>query len=266
MERNEKLNSVEKALRILLAFRPDRPAWGVRELGTHLGFSPPTVQRIVGTLKAHGFVDQDPETRQYRLGNVYYRFLDVLQGAYPAARMALPYMKRLLAKTRETVHLNVVQDADRVCIDSLEAPHNLKVGMPVGNRSPLYAGASSKCLLAFSPADFVEEYLAKVKLEPLTDRTLTDMEVLRAELEAVRRRGYAASLGERSRGLGSLSAPVFNHRGLLMAALSLAIPEIRYRDDDHRRFCLEELLKTAREISSVMGREAPESENPQPST
>ena len=67
------VNSIEKALRILLAFQTEHPSWGVRELSAHLGFSPATVQRALQTLKAYGFVNQDPDTRQYRLGNVFFR-------------------------------------------------------------------------------------------------------------------------------------------------------------------------------------------------
>ena len=106
-------NSIEKALRILQAFQIQRPSWGVRELSSHLGFSPATVQRILKTLKAYAFVDQDPETRQYRLGNIYFNFLHTLQSTYPITQAALPFMKRLLSHTQETVHLNVI-DANTI--------------------------------------------------------------------------------------------------------------------------------------------------------
>ena len=71
MKQNQtQFNSVEKALNILLTFQAEQPLWGVRALAANLGFSPATVQRVLNNLKAYDFVDQDPETRQYRLGNV----------------------------------------------------------------------------------------------------------------------------------------------------------------------------------------------------
>jgi IclR family KDG regulon transcriptional repressor len=251
------LNSVEKALNILAAFQTDRPIWGVRELSSHLGFSPATVQRLLQTLKQYHFVDQDPQTRQYRLGNIYFSFLHTLQSTFPIGQAALPQMNRLLAATQETVHLNVIDGMQRVCIETLESPQSLKASMPIGSRSPLYAGASSKCLLAFSSQDFIDSYLVKAKLTPLTDRTIPDAKILRSELEQVRTQGYALSLGERNPGLGSLSAPIFNHRGILLAAVSLAIPEIRYKDEGHRQFCFSELLQAAQAISMIMGYHAP---------
>ncbi len=248
-----RLNSVEKALKILLAFQAERPSWGVRSLSAHLGFSPATVQRILQTLKTHGFVLQDSKNHQYRLGNVFFQFMDTLQHSRPVARSAQPFMERLLTRTLETVHLNALDKKERLCIDTLESPQHLKASMPIGNRSPLHAGASSKCLLAFASSNFIDHYINSVSLESVTGNTITDMSELRGELAVIARQGYAASLGERTPGLGSMSAPILNHRGIVVAAMSLAIPEIRYKDGDHRRRCLKELLATAEELSEIMG-------------
>ena len=246
-------NSVEKALKILLTFQPQQSSCGVRELSAHLGFSPATVQRILQTLKAYAFVDQDPETKRYRLGNIFFQFLDILQSTYTITQAALPFMKKLLSATQETVHLNVIDSMERVCIDSIESPQYLKAGMPIGNRSPLYAGASPKCLLSFSTQDFIENYLKQVKFTPLTENTITCKARLRSEITAIKKRGYAQSLGERNPGLGSLSAPVVNHRGMILAAISLAIPEIRFKDNNHRNLCRKELLSVTKEFSKTMG-------------
>jgi DNA-binding IclR family transcriptional regulator len=246
-------HSVDKALRLLRTFTSERPMWGVRQLSGHLGFSPATVQRLLQTLRSHGFVDQDPETRQYRLGSIYYTFLNILQSGLPVSRAAVPFMKQLLARTRETVHLNVIDGLHRLCIETIESGQPLKASMPIGSRSPLHAGASSKCLLAYSAQEYIETFLGRGPLSPVTENTITDPARLRGELELIRSQGYAASLGERNPGLGSLSAPVLNHRGVLQAALSLAIPEIRFRSDDHRRLCLQELTKMAGDISKIMG-------------
>lgn len=253
MKQTPRYNSVEKALEILMAFAPERPVWGVRELSGHLGFSPATVQRLLGTLKKAGFVAQDERTRQYGLGNVYYRFVRILQSQQPLSRIALPLMQALLDITGETVHLNIIQGNERVCISALESARDLKAAMPVGSRSPLYAGASSKCLLAHAGTAFIGNFLAGVSLTPLTDRTPADVRKLSDELAAIRHRGYALSLGERSMGLGSLSAPVFDCGGFGFAALSLALPEIRFQDDAHRRNCLDALRAHAARLSEQMG-------------
>lgn len=248
-----RLNSVEKALEIMLAFKSNQPSWGVRDLSAHLGFSPATVQRMLQTLKTYDFVVQDPETRHYRLGNIYFRFLDVLQSSYPITTAALPFMRELLSATQETVHLNVIDGLERICIENIESTQHLKASMPIGNRSPLYAGASSKCLLAFSVPEFIDQYLKQVELEPLTDSTINKIAPLMAEIEQTRRQGFAQSLGERTPGLGSLSAPVLDHKGAILAAISLAIPELRFKASRHRQFCLEQLQDISRRCSMAMG-------------
>ena len=76
---NRKLNAIEKALEIMLRFQDvNKASWGIRELSAELGFSPATVQRILSVLKDYGFVRQDPRTRQYFVGNIFYRFLENL--------------------------------------------------------------------------------------------------------------------------------------------------------------------------------------------
>lgn len=247
------INSVEKALKILLSFSAEHPVWGVRELATFLDFSPATVQRLFNNLKAYDFIAQDPESRQYRLGYVYFRFLQTLQSTYPFTQTALIFMQRLLDRTQETVHLNVIENMERVCIENLESPQHLKATMSVGSRSPLYAGASSKCLLAFSSQKLMDAFFRRAKLKRITKNTVTDVRALRAELKTIRENGYAASLGERNPGLGSLSAPVMNHKGVLLASISLAIPEIRYKEDRYRKLCIKALIETANAFSKAMG-------------
>lgn len=246
-------NSIEKALEVLMVFEAEQPEWGVRELSVHLGFSPATVQRALQSLCAYRFVEQNPDTRQYHLGNIFFHFLVVLQGTRTIIRTAPRFMKRLLSKTQETVHLNVVEEGDRLCIDNIESPQDLKAVMPIGNRSPLYAGAASKCLLAFSPADFIKDYLNKTALVPITENTITDKFRLHREMTAIKQKGYAESMGERTLGLGSISAPVLNHQGTVLAAIGLALPETRFQNDRHRQFCTRELLSAARQFSEMMG-------------
>ncbi len=254
MEQNfNHLNAIEKTLKILTSFDAEHTFWGVRELSSHLGFSPATVQRILQTLKQHDFVAQDAQTRRYRLGSAFWTFTQILQQAFPLIETARPFMQQLLLLTQETVHLNVIENFERVCIDSLESPQRLKAGMPAGSRSPLYAGASSKCLLAFASDGFVAGYLQEVSLQAITPETITHKASLKHELANIRRAGFAASLGERNPGLGSLSAPVINHQHQIVASLSLALPALRYQDADHRTHCLNILVTAARDFSRELG-------------
>lgn len=256
-QKEGRTNAIEKALLILLAFKDEQNTWGVRDLSAHLGFSPATVLRILQTLKAHDFITQDHQSKKYRLGNVYFGFFQTLLNANPVTQAVFPFLEKLRDRTRETVHFNVIQGDERVCVNSLDSQQNLKGSMPVGDRSPLHAGASPKCLLAFSPPAVIETYLNQAALTPITENTIVNKNQLRLEISEIKALGYAVSLGERSPGLGSLSAPVLNYKGDLLGCISLAIPEIRFKDYDHRKFCIESLLEIAMLTSKSLGYHEP---------
>ncbi|MFO7988731.1 MAG: IclR family transcriptional regulator [Desulfotignum sp.] len=251
---NKKLNAIEKALEIMLRFQDvNKASWGIRELSAELDFSPATVQRILTALKAYGFVRQDPRTRQYFVGNIFYRFLENLNHSSNLTGIGRQFLEDLARQTRETVYLNVIQGNLRICIDSIESTKVLKAGMPVGNQSPLYAGASAKCLLAFSSDAFQQEYVDAISPTPMTGNTIVDKDALMAELKKIVLRGYAVSLGERTPGIGSVSAPVFDYRQRILASLSLAVPEIRTRDKTHFSHCITLLMDAAMAFSKAMG-------------
>ena len=162
-------------------------------------------------------------------------------------------MEQVSGETKETVHLNILEEGHRICIDTLESSMALRAGMPLGHRSPLHAGASAKCLLAFSLPQFIDTYLESAPLTRLTENTLVDLPALKQALVHIRKDGFATSLGERTPGLGSLSAPIMDHRGRVIGALSLAIPEIRFSDDVHRKKCIVSLVDAARAFSLEQG-------------
>jgi len=249
----KKLNSIEKALVIMLRFQENKPSWGIRELSHELGFSPATVQRILQVLKSYEFVRQEPKTRQYFIGNIFYRFLENLNSSNNLARIGRRFMEQVALSTLETVHLNIIQGSLRICIDTIESPKVLKAGMPIGNQSPLYAGASAKCLLAFSSDAFQNNYIKTTKITPVTKNTITQPDKLFKEIKKIKEQGYAISLGERTLGLGSVSTPVYNYKEQILASLSLAIPEIRFVQKDHLSNCIDILTRAANSFSKEMG-------------
>jgi IclR family transcriptional regulator, acetate operon repressor len=125
------------------------------------------------------------------------------------------------------------------------------MSVALGRRFPLHAGSSSKAFLAFLPTDEQDRYLAERPLDPLTDQTITDVGILRAELATIRERGYAVSYGERQAGAGSIAAPLLDHRGQPVAAISVCGPLERFSDEVDEISSL--LLRTAQELSHQLG-------------
>jgi DNA-binding IclR family transcriptional regulator len=253
IQETKKLTSIEKALEIMLKFQDIKPSWGIRELSTELKFSPATVQRILQVLKSYEFIRQDAKTRQYFIGNIFYKFLESLNSSNNLARIGRRFMEEVATASLETVHLNIIEGHLRICIDTIESHKVLKAGMTAGTQSPLYAGASAKCLLAYSTEEFKTNYFKTTRIEPLTEQTIIDKDKLIKECNKIKKQGYAISLGERTPGLGSLSAPVFDYKGQILAGLSLAIPEIRFKQEDHLSNCINILTRAAKSFSTEMG-------------
>ncbi|MCF8070189.1 MAG: IclR family transcriptional regulator [Desulfobacterales bacterium] len=245
---SKKLGSIEKALATLLSFQGEKQNWGVRELSTHTGLNPATVCRILKILENYEFIEQNAQNKKYHLGNSIHRFTNPLQNAGLIADAARPYMKRLLFQTQETVHLNVIEKMSRVCVEKFESTQKLKVSIAIGDRFPLHIDATSRCLLAFSSSDFIEDYLNYIKQTPFIKTAASNIPKLRIELKTIKTQGYASSLCEHTPGFGVISAPMINHKGTVVAAMSLAVPEIRFSNNDHLSHCKQKLIEAASSV------------------
>jgi DNA-binding IclR family transcriptional regulator len=121
----------------------------------------------------------------------------------------------------------------------------------LGGAYPLHAGASSKALLASLPPEEIQTFFATQRLDPVTDRTITDPDALAGELELIRARGYAVSSGERQAGAASVAAPVLGRGGHLLAVISVCGPQDRFEPLTGRY--AEMLLAAIVELSATIG-------------
>ncbi len=224
-----RLQTVDRALQLLGRFTPERPVWGTSELARELGIAKSMVARLLEALEAHGFVEQDRETRRYALGLSLIRLGLVAQRtAGDLHSVAVPILESLTRETGETSMLCVPREIHSVCIEQIPAPHQgLRLSIERGTISPLHAGASNKALLAFLPAERIEQVIA-AGLTAFTPETTTDPDRLRGQLAEIRRLGWYASAGELTPDVGAVAAPVFDPRGRVVGALSLGGAATRY--------------------------------------
>jgi DNA-binding IclR family transcriptional regulator len=183
------------------------------------------------------------------LGLAYLDRLDVHE-------LARQTMRDLARRTNETSTLSVRVGWRRVYIDQATPARDIKMVIKLGGAYPLHAGASSKALLASLPAEEIQTFLATQRLEPVTDRTVTDAKALVRELDGIRERGYAISSGERQTGAASVAAPVLDRNGRLLAVISVCGPQDRFEPLTERH--AETLLAALAELSATIGhRRAP---------
>ena len=247
------LQTADRALQVLQQFRTPGETLTVGELAARLGVHRSTASRLVSTIVARGFLERTPGER-VRLGPEATRLGGVAVAGRDLLTVAKPIMDRLAAETGEAVTLAVPAGREVLTVAESDGAHFVSSGSWVGVRTPMHCVADGKVLLAFEATMPSGGALAR-----MTRRTITDPEVLAAELGAVRRRGFAVARGELEEGLNGVAVPVWN-RGSCIAALCVSGPQYRLRGSFERAVA-PACLRAAAELEHALGgdpRPAPE--------
>ncbi|MBI5304276.1 MAG: IclR family transcriptional regulator [Chloroflexi bacterium] len=245
------IQSLMRAIAILDCFRADQPQLGVREIARQLTMSTSTVGRLLATLYSAGILSQDPTTRLYRMGPKVLAWGALYTSLLDVREFARPSLEELHRITNETVSLYVLERTERVCVERIESPERVRVVVRIGERMPLHAGSAGKALLAFMPADDIEQIVAQ-PLERMTERTITNRRALLKELKTIRECGFATSHGERFEDALGLAAPIFDSNGKVTAALNVAGPLLRFTDQHVERFA-PKIVLLANQVSRALG-------------
>jgi IclR family pca regulon transcriptional regulator len=254
--------SLERGLAILSSFHSDRPLIGVSELSRGLDLSRSTAHRYVATLAKLGYLQQDPESKRYRLGP---KVLDLGFSALNSMdllEIAAPHLRRLSDETQRTVNLAILDGADVVYIEryrsSQQGQREIDLNLHVGARLPAYCTAMGKAILAFMPEERLAEIIERTDFAPRGPNTLTNARAFRKELEKIRASGIAVNDEELAYGLRSIAAPIHSHGGEVLAALNLAVHRTMVSMDELIARFGPAVIKTAHDISQSMGhRSAP---------
>ena len=223
--------AVDRSLEILetLAAHPDI---SLTELSRLTGHTKSLNFRLLFTLEQRGYVHKDPTRRTYSLG---YRPLFLADQTRRQSRLisvAEPFLDQLAEATHENVLLTVREDLHSVCVAMRQSPKPLRLFAEVGKSGPLHAGGGPKVLLAYAPAEIRNAVLSG-SLEAFTPTSISDPARLEKALEQIRIDGWTVSVGELDASAFSIAAPVNDHSGEVVAALSIAGPISRL--DDHQR-------------------------------
>lgn len=248
----DRIQSIERGFAVLLAFDAERTNPSLIEIAKATGLSRPAVRRILLTLQHLGYVEPTGGSH-WRLTP---RVLTIGQHyATSSAIVAVsePHMGRLVEETHETASLSAMDGREVVYLARVPAKRVLNVTAAAGTRVPAHATSMGRVLLAAAPPEFVEQYLADPGLTPLTPHTITDPGQFRDALEKVRRQGWALVSEERERGLVAVSAPIRDHTGQVVAALSSSSSTGRTSPGHIERYIVPVLTRIAKEISSDLG-------------
>ncbi|MEO8851557.1 MAG: IclR family transcriptional regulator [Allobranchiibius sp.] len=222
------VQSVDRAVTVL-EILARRGSGGVSEIADEIGVHKSTAFRLLAALEEHELVRQAEERGHYELGFGILRLANAIPSRLDLVRQARPVMDALARELDETINIAVLRQGFVVNVGqsigrSAIAAHNW-----IGELTPPHATSSGKVLLAaLTPS---ERRKITKQLHRFTERTITTRAALEEDLRAVKRDGYSSSSEELEIGLHAVAAPIRDHTGNVVAALSVSGPSYRFSED-----------------------------------
>ena len=225
------VQSIDRAASILRCFAEHRSELTLSEIARATGLTTSTAHRLLGSMQENNLVRQT-RNRRYAPGPL---LVQLVRGGLVTAALreaALPTMALLRDEVEETVGLHrLTPNDERVVVDQVESHKELRrTYTELGVPNPLPYGAPGKVMCAWLPRARREAIL-ETRFEPVTSTTVTDPQILRAQLGEIRQCGYALSFAERTPGIRSVAAPLFDHDGAVTGSVSVSGPEMRMPED-----------------------------------
>jgi DNA-binding IclR family transcriptional regulator len=237
-----------KITEILDAFSLSRPSLTLGEIQQATGLPTSTVQRLVTNMVAQGLLDRSGD--QIRIGvRMAYWAAAAVKGVDVLA-VVNPVLREIRDTTGETACFFRTEQGFRVCVAVAETHHALRREMHVGKLLPLHAGSAGRVLLAWD--DELAERVLSGPLEPITDTTVTDPDVLRELVARTRKDGFAITTAEREDGSSGLAAPVFDSAAELVGALAISGPTFRIPRSRCEEW-VELLVAAAEKVTRTLG-------------
>lgn len=244
------MSSASKALDLLSLFSTARPEIGLSQMCKLAKRDKATTYRHLQVLEAAGFVEQNANTKHYRLGPTLLQLGRMREATVPRETGAREATRMLADKTGETAHVSVLSGANLFALLSFESPkHSTRAIIDI-TTFPLHATASGYCALAFGPDGLFDA--ACETLNSYTDKTPSTPQALQAIVEDTRHSGFARSDGRFESEIHSLSAPVFDQTGGFCGAVSVASVASRFAPA-LETLIKSELITASRDISRNWG-------------
>lgn len=244
------LSSAHNCLQIL-DLLSKKEHMGVAEIGKAMNLGKASVFRMLYTLEKAGFV-QKSEDAKYSLGIKFALYGSLVVDRQSIVQVAGSFLEHLRDTFNETAYLSMLTSSgNMVFISRQYSGSSLQMYARMGEERDAYCTASGKAMLAYIDPERSEKFARGYKYTAFTGNTLTCAEDLMHELAEVRANGYAVDREENEIGLVCYSAPLFDHRGNCVAAMSLSGPTTRMYA--RRAEFIEGVLQASRAVSNRLG-------------
>ncbi|MCX6080143.1 MAG: IclR family transcriptional regulator [Chloroflexi bacterium] len=247
------IEALARGLEILSLFSANCPALSLTQIVETLQINKSTAYRVLSTLDAMQYLQQDPSTRLYRPG------LKVLQLGFTAInsieirQIVHPYLERLSQEIGETVSLAVLNGFQTIYIDRIRNQMIVGVILGIGSSLPAHCTSLGKVLLADLPTVALNKLLESNELIRFTPRTVSTPDALRGELDFARQNGYALDDEELASGLRAASAPIRDISRSVIAAVNVTGTVERISLERLKAEIVPALLDVTHQISTALG-------------
>ncbi|MDW7658482.1 MAG: IclR family transcriptional regulator [Bacillota bacterium] len=245
------LQTVDRALAILeiLAYQPKgmRPT----DIAASMHLNKVTVHRLLTTLLRRGFVERLDNGR-YLIGLRLVAISSLRLNNLELKTEAQPWLRQLVDKVGQPVHLAIYDNGEIVYIEKMETFHYMRMYSQIGKRSPIHCTALGKILLSGMSDEAARDVLLARPLRRYTANTLTEPDLVLAEIREARRLGFALDKEEHEPEVFCVAAPVYDYRGQVIAAISTAGSRRDYLDNPQSEV-ISWIRETAGAISGRLG-------------
>jgi DNA-binding IclR family transcriptional regulator len=247
------IQSVSRALDILEAFTANEGELGVTELSRRLKLHKNNVFRLLATLETRGYVEQDKETGNYRLGMKTFEVASVFTHHLGLVRQARPVLEQLAQTTGEAAYLGVLEGPSVVCVDMVDTAQPVRVVSHLGRRLPAHASALGKAQLAYRSREERDDFWKHGAPASPTARAIMEPSQLADELSRVVDREWALEDEELEPGVRGLAAPVRDYARRVVGAIGVRGPAFRLPLERLETELASRVRAAARDVSKRLG-------------
>ncbi len=250
------VQTIERVSQILDILGQNPQGITIRDLSLKVDLPKGTTHRLLSSLSYFGYVRQDSKTRNYFLGFKLVELGNILLSQIDLRKEAEPFLRDLAERTKETVHMVILDRNEVVYIDKVELDHNpsgLRMASRIGLRNPAHSSAVGKVLLAHLSDEALNHFFRGKGLLKRTENTITDIARLKEHLKMVRNQGYAMDDEENEKGVRCVGAPIYDEAGNAVAAISISGPAFRITKKVAQEILKKEVMETALKISQRLG-------------
>ncbi|WML28289.1 IclR family transcriptional regulator [Neobacillus sp. OS1-33] len=247
------VQSLERALTILNKLSEYPDGIQITRLSEQIGLTKGTLHRLLATLSNMNYVTKDEETDKYKLGlQVLFLSRNLLNNT-DVVTVSKPFLEKLSREVNETIHLCTEDHGEVVYIDKIESSQTIRMYSRIGSRAPMYCTGVGKILLSGMTPEARDTIISNMTFIPKTPSTITSKEELLEEIERVKSQGYALDDAENEEILRCIAAPIFDHKGKIIASFSISGPRNRITMEVINDTLIEKMKQYSLVISRNLG-------------